>query len=141
MGGNMVGDGAKVIDILLVEDNPGDARLLRETIRDAKIRNRVFHVVDGVEAMDFLKREGEHGDVPVPDVILLDLNLPRKNGREVLAEIKSDAGLRRIPVVIITTSDHDDDVVETYDLSPDCYIKKPVDVNRFMRVIQSMERG
>jgi CheY-like chemotaxis protein len=129
----------EAIDILLVEDNPGDVRLTREALRDARIHNRLFVARDGVEALDFLYRRGEHAEVPRPDLILLDWNLPRKNGREVLEEIKVDPVLRRIPVVVLTTSEAEEDVLRAYDLHANCYIPKPVDLGRFLRIVQSIE--
>jgi chemotaxis family two-component system response regulator Rcp1 len=127
------------IKILLVEDNPGDARLTFEALRDAKVRNEVSHVVDGEQAMEFLHRQGRFADAPKPDLILLDLNLPKKDGRAVLAEIKSHEGLRRIPVVILTTSQAEKDVMATYDLHANCYISKPVDLDEFMEVVRRIE--
>ena len=127
------------IEILLVEDNPGDVRLTREALRDGKVRN-VLHVAeDGVEAMAFLRREGRYASAPRPDVILLDLNLPRKDGREVLAEIKADESLRRIPIVVMTTSSAEQDVIRTYDLHANCYITKPVDLDQFIEVVKSIQ--
>ena len=125
--------------ILLIEDNPGDVRLTQEALKDAKVRNKLHVVRDGVEALAFLRREGKYAGAPHPDLILLDLNLPRKNGREVLAEIKKDPNLRRIPVVILTVSQAEEDVLKTYDLHANCYITKPVDLDQFMTVVQSIE--
>ncbi len=127
------------IDILLVEDNPGDVRLTREALKDAKVLNDVHVVQDGVEAMQFLHREGKFANVPTPDMILLDLNLPRKDGREVLAEVKADPKLKRIPVVILTTSKADEDILRTYNLHANAYITKPVDLNRFIEIIHTLE--
>lgn len=127
------------IDILLVEDSEPDVRLTQEALRDAKVRNRLWAVEDGVEAMDFLYRRDKHADAPRPDLILLDLNLPRKDGREVLEEIKSDETLKRIPVVVLTTSSREEDIFRTYNLHANCYITKPVDFNRFMEVVKSIE--
>lgn len=127
------------IEILLVEDNPGDVRLTIEALNDAKLRNRLSVVRDGVEAMAFLHRDGQHPDAPRPDLILLDLNLPRKDGREVLAEVKSDPELQRIPVVVLTTSDAQPDIQRAYELHANCYITKPVDLEQFIRVVQSIE--
>ncbi len=127
------------IDILLVEDNPGDVRLTREALKDAKVLNDVHVVQDGVEAMQFLHREGKFVNVPTPDMILLDLNLPRKDGREVLAEVKADPKLKRIPVVILTTSKADEDIIRTYNLHANAYITKPVDLNRFIEIIHTLE--
>ena len=131
--------GLKPIDILLVEDNAGDARLAQEALKESKLRNVLYHVRDGVEAMAFLNRETPHEDVPRPDLILLDLNLPRKDGREVLAEIKADPELRRIPVVILTVSQAEEDILRTYDLHANCYITKPIDLDQFITVVKSIE--
>lgn len=127
------------IEILLVEDSPGDARLAREALQDAKVRNHLHWVDNGEEAMDFLRKEGKHARVPRPDLILLDLNLPRKDGREVLAEIKGDADLKRIPVVILTVSKDEEDVLKTYNLHANCFITKPIDLNQFIKVVKSIE--
>lgn len=129
----------ETIDILLVEDNPGDVRLTKEALKDAKMLNDVHVVQDGVEAMAFLHREGAYAKVPMPDLILLDLNLPRKDGREVLAEVKEDPKLKRIPVVILTTSKADEDIIRTYNLHANAYITKPVDLNRFIEIIHTLE--
>jgi two-component system, chemotaxis family, response regulator Rcp1 len=123
----------------MVEDSPGDVRLTQEALREAKVRNN-FHVArDGVEALSFLRREGEFADVPRPDLILLDLNMPRMDGREVLQEIKSDQDLRVIPVVILTTSKAEEDIIRSYQLNANCYITKPVDLDQFMKVVRSIE--
>ncbi len=127
------------IDILLVEDNPGDVRLTKEALKDAKVLNDVYIAKDGVEAMQFLHKEGAFKDAPVPDMILLDLNLPRTDGREVLAEVKADPKLKRIPVVILTTSKADEDIIKTYNLHANAYITKPVDLNRFVDIIHTLE--
>ncbi|NTU78105.1 MAG: response regulator [Chloroflexales bacterium] len=127
------------ITILLVEDNPGDVRLTQEALRDARVHNQLHTVKDGVEALAFLRREGPYQGLPLPDLILLDLNLPRKDGREVLAAIKADAGLRRIPVVILTTSQDERDVGAAYDLHANCYIVKPVDLEQFIQIVKSIE--
>lgn len=127
------------IHILLVEDNPGDARLTIEALHDAKIGNELSVVVDGVEAMALLRRQGQYARAPRPDLILLDLNLPRKDGREVLAELKADESLRRIPVVVLTTSQAETDILTSYDLHANCYISKPVDLHEFVRVVQGIE--
>src|SRR3954465_12067614 len=127
------------VEILLVEDNPGDVRLTREALREGKIRNNLSVVSDGVEALAFLRREGRYADAAHPDVILLDLNLPRKDGREVLTEIKADSQLRRIPVVILTTSTNEQDVLRSYDLHANCYSTKPVDFEQFIGVVQAIE--
>jgi CheY-like chemotaxis protein len=130
---------SKVVDILLIEDNPGDARLATEALKAAKVRNRLFHVEDGVEAIDYLRRRGAHENAVRPDLILLDLNLPRKDGREVLAEIKADDDLKRIPVVVLTISKEEEDVLRTYNLHANCYITKPIDFDQFMKVVRSIE--
>lgn len=127
------------IEILLVEDNPADVRLTEEAMRDAKVRNRLSVARDGVEAIAFLHREGQFARAPRPDLILLDLNLPKKDGRDVLAEIKTDEALRRIPVVILTTSQAEQDILRTYDLHANCYVNKPVGLDEFITVIQSIE--
>jgi CheY-like chemotaxis protein len=129
----------KPLDILLVEDNPADVRLTEEAFRDGRIRNTLYVVKDGVEAMDFLNRRGKHENAARPDLILLDLNLPRKDGREVLAEIKADPELMRIPVVVLTTSRAELDIVKTYNLHCNCYVIKPVNFEQFCDVIQSIE--
>ena len=131
--------GGVPIEILLVEDNPGDARLTREALRDAKVRNNLHVAADGVEALAFLRREGKHAAVPKPDLILLDLNLPKKDGREVLDEIKRDDRLRHIPVVILTTSQAERDIAESYRLRANAYVTKPVDLEQFLKVVQSIE--
>ena len=127
------------IEILLVEDNPGDVRLTKEAFKEGKVLNKLNVVKDGVEAMEFLHKQGEFSKAVHPDLVLLDLNLPRKDGREVLAEIKGDPNLRRIPVVILTTSKSEQDILKTYDLHANCYITKPVDLSQFMKVIQNIE--
>ena len=127
------------VNILLVEDNPGDVRLTREGLKEGKVLNHLSVVEDGVEAMAFLRQEGHYSDVVRPDLILLDLNLPKKNGREVLQEIKSDPGLRSIPVVVLTTSRAEEDILRSYDLHANCYITKPVDVQQFVSVVQFIE--
>jgi len=132
-------DNIKVIDILLVEDSEGDARLSLEAMRDSKIRNKMHHVVDGEEAMAFLRKEGKYSKVPRPDLILLDLNLPKKDGREVLAEIKNDDKLKRIPVVVLTISSAEEDILKSYNLHANCFITKPIDLSQFMKVVRSVE--
>lgn len=129
----------KPIEMLLIEDNPGDARLAIEALKDAKVHNNLHWVQDGVEAMDFLRRKGNYSDAPRPDVILLDLNLPKKDGREVLADVKADEDLRRIPVVILTISDAEEDVIKTYNLHANCYIRKPIDLDQFVAVVKAIE--
>jgi chemotaxis family two-component system response regulator Rcp1 len=125
--------------ILLVEDNLGDARLVREALRESGASATIHHALDGIDAMAFLRREGEHHAASAPDIILLDLNLPRKTGREVLAEIKGDATLHRIPVVILTSSQSDDDILSVYNLHANCYVPKPADLDHFLTVIRSIE--
>lgn len=127
------------IRILLVEDNPADVRLTREALADAKVRNEIHVAIDGVDAMDFLRQRGKYAAAPRPDVVLLDLNLPKKDGREVLAEIKGDPDLKRIPVVILTSSRAEEDIVRTYNLHANCYVSKPVDLNQFLYVVKSIE--
>jgi len=127
---------ARPIDILLVEDNPGDVRLTREAFKLNKINNNLHVVTDGVEALDFLFQNGAYRDAPHPDLILLDLNLPKKTGHEVLEEIKQDNKLRRLPVIILTTSQAEEDVLKTYNLHANCYINKPVDFDQFMKSIR-----
>jgi chemotaxis family two-component system response regulator Rcp1 len=129
----------RAAEFLLVEDNPGDVRLTCEALTESKVKNNLNIVGDGVEAMAFLRREGKYIDAPRPDVILLDLNLPKKNGLEVLAEIKADSSLKRIPVVIITSSEAEQDILKTYDLHVNCYVNKPVDLEQFIKVVQSIE--
>ncbi len=129
----------KPINILLVEDNPGDVRLTEEALKENKLLLNVHVVGDGVEAMAFLKREGNFSDAPHPDLIFLDLNLPKMDGRELLSKIKEDPDLRRIPVVILTISSAAEDVFKTYDLHANCYITKPVDMDQFIKVVKSIE--
>ena len=128
------------IEILLVEDNPGDVELTREALHDSKVHMRLSVVNDGVEALAFLKREGPHGGAPRPDLILLDLNLPKKDGRAVLAEIKGDGSLRHIPVVILTSSQAEQDILRAYDLHANCYVTKPVDLDQFITIVRSIEQ-
>lgn len=127
------------VDILLVEDNPGDVRLTREALNGAKVWNKLHVVTDGVEALAYLRQHGQYAGMPRPDLILLDLNLPKKDGREVLAEIKTDPSLRRIPVVILTTSRAEVDILKSYDLHANCYITKPVDLEQFISVVQEIK--
>lgn len=129
----------KIVDILLVEDNPGDIRLTQEAMKEAKLSNSLHVVRNGVQAMEFLHQEGEFAEAPRPDLVLLDLNLPRLSGREVLKRMKEHAQLRRIPVIVLSTSDAHRDVIESYDLHANCYINKPVDFDEFLRVVQSIE--
>ena len=129
----------KSIEILLVEDNPGDVRLTMEALKDCKVHNNLHVVQDGLEAMAFLRQEGAYADKPRPDLILLDLNLPLKDGRAVLAEVKAEPALRRIPVVILTTSKAEEDIVRTYDLHANCYITKPVDLDQFITIVKKIE--
>lgn len=130
---------ARPIEILLVEDNPGDVRLTREALKEGNLPNRLSVVGDGMEALAFLRREGEFAGSARPDMILLDLNLPKKSGLEVLADIKTDENLKRTPVVILTTSQAERDIARCYDLYANCYISKPVDFGRFTEVIKSIE--
>lgn len=129
----------KIIDILLVEDNPGDVELVREALADGKMRNEMHVASDGVEALKFLKRQDEYAGAQCPDLILLDLNLPKKSGREVLQEIKSDPDLKFIPVVVLTSSKAEEDVIKSYNLHANCYVTKPVDFEQFMKVVKSIE--
>jgi chemotaxis family two-component system response regulator Rcp1 len=129
----------KPIEILMVEDNPGDVRLTVEALKETKLNNNLSIAKNGVEALAYLRQEGDHADAPRPDLILLDLNLPKKDGREVLREIKADKELGRIPVVILTTSQAEEDIIKTYDLHANCYISKPVDLEQFTQVVQSIE--
>ena len=127
------------VEILLVEDNPGDVHLTMEAFKEAKVRNNISVADDGMKAMAFLRHEGEYKNAPLPDLILLDLNLPRKDGREVLAEIRLDPKLTRIPVVIMTTSQAEEDIAKAYDLHVNCYISKPMDLDQFIKVTRSIE--
>ena len=127
------------IEILLIEDSPDDADLTVDVLREGRIYNRVTVIEDGVEAMAYLRREGRHASAIRPDLILLDLNLPRKNGREVLAEIKQDPELRRIPVVVMTSSDDEKDILSAYNNHVNCYVTKPVDLDQFIGVVKSIE--
>ena len=128
-----------VVEILLVEDNLGDIRLTQVALKDSKIANTLNVVKDGVDALAYLRREGPFANAVRPDIILLDLNLPRKDGREVLEEIKADESLRRIPVVVLTTSSADEDIVRSYNLHANCFITKPVDLNSFVTIVKSIE--
>ena len=129
----------RLIEILLVEDNPGDIRLTQEVFREGRLANRLHIVRDGVEALAYLRREGPYAQAARPDIILLDLNLPRKDGREVLAEIKADQDLRRIPVIVLTTSSADQDIGQAYGLHANCYLTKPVGLDEFIAVVRSIE--
>ncbi len=131
---------ASPVEILLVEDNPGDHRLTQEALKEGKVYNNLYWARDGIEALDFLKRRGKHASAPRPDIILLDLNLPKKDGREVLSEIKGDEDLRAIPVVVLTTSKAEEDVLRSYNLHANCYVTKPVDLEKFIVVVQSIDR-
>lgn len=129
----------RLVELLLVEDNPGDIRLTQEAFREGGMTNTLHVVKDGVDAMAFLRREGKHRNAPRPDLILLDLNLPKKDGREVLQDIKADEDLMRIPVVVLTTSQAEEDVLKSYDLNANCYISKPVEFEKFLQVVQMIE--
>jgi CheY-like chemotaxis protein len=129
----------KPIDVLLVEDDPGDTLMIKEAFADNKVRNRLSCVSDGVEALAFLRREGSYAEAPRPDLVLLDLNLPRKDGREVLEEVKADPELRTIPVVILTTSEAEEDVLRSYSLHANAYVTKPVDFERFIAVVRQID--
>jgi CheY-like chemotaxis protein len=129
----------KPIDVLLVEDDPGDTLMIKEAFADNKVRNRLNCVSDGVEALAFLRREGAYAEAPRPDLVLLDLNLPRKDGREVLEEVKADPELRTIPVVILTTSEAEEDVLRSYALHANAYVTKPVDFERFIAVVRQID--
>lgn len=130
--------GLKPIEILLVEDNPGDARLTLEGFKDAKIKNNITVVEDGMEAMAYLHHEGQYADAALPDLILLDLNMPKKDGREVLAEIKADENLNLIPVLVFTISNAEQDILEAYKLQASAFVTKPIDLDEFIRVVTSM---
>lgn len=131
--------GCHPIDILLVEDNPGDARLTVEALKEAKVSNGLYIVEDGIQAMEFLHKEGKYADAPTPDLILLDLNLPRMSGQEVLAEIKEDPVLHSIPVIVLTTSQAEKDVLSAYDLHANCYVVKPINFEQFLESIKHMK--
>jgi CheY-like chemotaxis protein len=132
-------ESVRVVDVLLVEDDPGDVLMTQEAFADHKVHNRLHVVADGVEAMAFLRKEGSYADVPTPDLILLDLNLPKMDGREVLAAIKEDPTLRSIPVVILTTSEAEEDVLRSYSLHANAYVTKPVDFERFIQVVRRID--
>ena len=135
----MTGAEPRAVEILLVEDSPSDTEFTLAALEDAKMRNRVSTVEDGVQAMAFLRRQGKYVDAPRPDVILLDLNLPRKDGRQVLAEIKADEDLKSIPVVVLTASPEEQDMLKAYQLHANCYITKPVDAHQFVQVVRAIE--
>ncbi|SNB46566.1 response regulator [Geobacter sp. DSM 9736] len=135
----MHSDRPAMIDILLVEDNPGDVELVREALNEGKLRNELHVAYDGLQALRYLRGEGEYSDRHLPDLILLDLNLPRMHGKEVLQEIKTDPALKKIPVVVLTTSREEEDVLRSYDQYANCYITKPVDLEQFLHVVQSIE--
>lgn len=128
----------KAVEILLIEDNPGDVRLTIEALKESKIINNLEVVEDGIEALSFLKKEGIYKDKPRPDLIILDLNLPKKDGREVLGEIKSEDSLKQIPIVILTTSEAEEDIIKSYELHANCYITKPVNMEQFIKVVKSV---
>jgi CheY-like chemotaxis protein len=135
----MPGPHGRPIEILLVEDNPGDVRLTKEALKEGKVRNNMFVATDGEEALTFLRQQGTYAEARRPDLILLDLNLPKKSGREVLEEIKADPDLKRIPVVVLTVSKDEQDVLKSYNLHANCYITKPVDLEQFIEVVKSIE--
>ena len=136
----MIRNAGEPVEILLVEDNPGDYRLTKEALKEGKVYNNLHWAKDGVEALEFLRQEGKHAGAPRPDIILLDLNLPKKDGREVLGSIKNDDRFKQIPVVILTTSEAEEDVLRSYALHANCYITKPVDLDKFIVVVQSIDR-
>lgn len=127
------------IEILLVEDNPGDARLAKEALKESKLKNNLYIADDGVEAMNFLRKKGKYKSMPRPDLVILDLNLPKKDGREVLSDIKNDDDLKRIPVVILTISQAEEDILKSYNLHANCFISKPIDLDQFIKVVKSIE--
>jgi two-component system, chemotaxis family, response regulator Rcp1 len=127
------------VQILIVEDNPADARLVREVMRDSKVLNEIHWVPDGVEALAFLRAQGKYADAPRPNLIFLDLNMPRKDGREVLREVKSDDRLKRIPIVVMTSSQAEEDVARAYDQHANCYVRKPIDFDQFHLVVKTLE--
>ncbi len=132
-------DGAKPAEVLLVEDNPGDVELTREALAESKVAVNLSVVGDGVEALAFLRREGEHRDAPRPDLIILDLNLPKKDGRQVLEEMKADRNMSTIPVVVLTTSEAEEDVLRSYELHANAYVTKPLDFMRFSEIVQRID--
>lgn len=127
------------VEILLVEDNPADVRLTKEALKEGKINNNLYVAMDGVEAIDFLRKNGKHENAPSIDLVLLDLNLPKKDGREVLAEIKADPKLMHIPVVVMTTSKAEEDIIKSYNLHANCYVVKPLDLDKFIEVVKAIE--
>ena len=129
----------ETFEILLVEDNPADADLTREGLADGRFLHTLHHVTDGVQALQFLRREGKYADAPTPDLVLLDLNLPKMDGRQVLQAIKGDPVLRRIPVVVLTSSEAEADIIRSYDLHANCYMCKPVDLNQFLETVRQIE--
>ncbi|MCX5726255.1 MAG: response regulator [Candidatus Saganbacteria bacterium] len=135
----MTSETGKPKEILLVEDNPADARLVTEALKEGKVAKKLNHVVDGAEAMDYLRKVGKYKDAPLPDLILLDLNLPKKDGREVLAEVKADENLKRIPVVVLTISRSEEDIMKSYNLHANCYVAKPLELDDFFKVVKSIE--
>jgi CheY-like chemotaxis protein len=136
---NAAASNPNLAEILLVDDNPADIRLMQETLKEDKIVHRLHVVMDGEECMQFLRKEGEYADKPRPDLLLLDLNLPRKDGREALAEIKADPNLKTIPIVVLTSSEADQDILKSYELQASCYITKPVDLEQFTEVVRSIQ--
>ena len=136
---NGISDLGRPIEILLVEDNPGDIRLTQEALKESKLMNHLSIVHDGVEGLAYLRRQGPYAQAAAPDLVLLDLNLPKKDGREVLRDMKNDSDLRRIPVVVLTTSKAEEDIVRSYENHANCYIHKPVDFSQFMAVVQKIE--
>jgi chemotaxis family two-component system response regulator Rcp1 len=130
---------SRSIEILLVEDNPGDVRLTREVLKESKVRSNLHVVEDGMKAMAYLRRESKYADAVRPDIVLLDLNLPKKDGREVLIGIKTDEDLKRIPVVILTTSEDERDILEAYNNHVNCYVTKPLDIDQFTKIVKSIE--
>ncbi|HCK20993.1 MAG TPA: response regulator [Bacteroidetes bacterium] len=135
----MIADNAEIMNVLLVEDNPGDIRLTQEAFKEGTVPKELHVVKDGVEALEFLRKQGKFALSPTPDIILLDLNLPRKDGREVLAEVKTDEVLRFIPVIVLTTSDSEQDITKAYSLYANCFITKPVDLDQFIFIIRQIE--
>lgn len=131
--------GQHPVQILIVEDNPADARLVREVMRDSKVLNEIHWVGDGVEALAFLRRQGKYADAPRPNLVFLDLNMPRKDGREVLREVKTDSELRRIPIVVMTSSQTEEDIARAYEQHANCYVRKPIDFEQFHSVVKTLE--